>query len=149
MSASRNRSVRIAVVAAAGLVVVLAGALVARVLGRSGAAADAAQAPPPATVPAPHPCDLAKLELPCWGCSWAGKWPLRYVTDLDMLAPLGTGTANAAEWFAAFAKPGGPRFAEAEAAMARRVKHGPMRIAPKGTEVLPPNDPLLAEAAPW
>ncbi|HQT94128.1 MAG: hypothetical protein B7X11_00195 [Acidobacteria bacterium 37-65-4] len=149
MSASRNRSVRIAIVAAAGLVVVLAGALAARLLGWNGAAAYAMQAPPAATVPAPRPCDLTKLELPCWGCPMAAEQSLRYRTDLDMLAPLGTGTANAATWFAAFAKPNGPRFAEAAAAMARRVAHGPLRIAPNGLDVLPPNDPLLAEAAPW
>jgi hypothetical protein len=149
MSASRNRSVRIAVVAAAGLVVVLAGVFVARLLGHGGADAYATAAPPAATVPAPHPCDLAKLELPCWGCLWAQSWSLRYRTDLDMLAPLGTGTANAATWFAAFAKPNGPRSAEAQAAMARRVAHGPLPIAPQGFDVLPPDDPLLAEAAPW
>ncbi len=149
MSAARNRWPRIAIVAAVGLVVVLAGALVARLLGHPGAAAYALQAPPAATVPAPVPCDLTKLELPCWGCLWAGNWPLRYVTNLDMLAPLGTGTANAATWFAAFAKPSGPRFAEAAAALKRRVKHGPLPIAPQGFDVLPPNDPLLAEAAPW
>jgi hypothetical protein len=149
MSASRNRSVRIAIVAAAGLVVVLAGALVTRVLGNNAAAANALPAPPAATVPAPHPCDLAKLELPCWGCPQVAERSLRYRTDLDMLAPLGTGTANAATWFAAFAKPNGPRFAEAAAAMARRVPHGALRMAPSGLDVLPPNDPLLAEAAPW
>jgi hypothetical protein len=149
MSTSRNRSVRFGIFAAVGLVVVLVGLLVARLLGRAARTAYALQAPPAAIVPAPRPCDLSKLEMPCWGCIWAQKWPLRWVTDLDMLAPLGTGTANAATWFAAFAKPNGPRFAEAEAAMARRVEHGPLRIAPKGNEVLPPNDPLLAEAAPW
>ncbi len=143
MSVSRSRSVRIAIVAAVGVVVVLAGALVARLLGHPGAAAYALQAPPAATVPAPHPCDLTKLAIPCWSCPVAEKWPLRFVTNLDMLAPLGTGTANAAEWFAAFAKPQGPRLAEAEAAMARRVDRPP--VGP----VLPPGDPLLAEAAPW
>ena len=73
MSASRSRSVRIAIIAAVGLVVVLAGALAARLLGHSGADAYAMAAPPAATVPAPHPCDLAKLELPCWGCIWAAE----------------------------------------------------------------------------
>lgn len=149
MSASRSRSVRIAIVAAVGVVVVLAGALVATLLSHHGAAAYALETPPSATVPAPYPCNLSKLEMPCWGCLWAQTWPLRYRTDLDMLAPLGTGTANAATWFAAFAKPNGPRFAEAAAAMARRVKHGPLPIAPQGFDVLPPNDPLFAEASPW
>ncbi|HVN77335.1 MAG TPA: hypothetical protein VMT19_13535, partial [Thermoanaerobaculaceae bacterium] len=37
-----------------------------------------------------------------------------------------------------------------EAAMARRVEHGPvLPIAPEGWEILPPDDPLLLEAAPW
>ena len=150
MRTSRNRSVRFGVVAAAGLVIVLAGMLAARLLGRVAGTAFAMPVPAPATVPAPHSFNLSELELPCWGCLWAQKWPLHYVTDLDMLAPLGTGTANAAIWFAGFSKPNGARFAEAEAAMARRVEHGPvLPIAPRGFEVLPPDDPLLAEAAPW
>ena len=149
MSTSRNRSVRFGVVAAAGLVVVLAGMLAARLLGRAAGTALAMPAPASATVPAPHSCNLSELELPCWGCPLASKQPLRYGTNLDMLAPLGTGTANAATWFAAFARPHGPRFGDAEAAMARRVEHGPLRMAPSGLDVLPPTDPLLAEAAPW
>ena len=148
-SSQSSRSVRIAVIAAVGLVVVLTGALAARLLSHHDAAAYALETPPSAAVPAPYPCNLSKLEMPCWGCLWAQSWPLRYRTDLDMLAPLGTGTANAATWFAAFAKPNGPRYAEAAAAMARRVAHGPLPIAPQGFDVLPPNDPLLAEAAPW
>lgn len=149
MSTTPTRSFRVGVIAATGIVVVLAGMLVAALLGHHGAAAWALQAPPAATVPYPRPCNLSTLEVPCWGCIWAQKWPLRYVTDLDMLAPLGTGKANAATWFAAFAKSNGPRFAEAEAAMARRVKHGPLPIAPDGFDVLPANDRMLAEAAPW
>jgi hypothetical protein len=149
MNTSRSRSVPLGVVAAVGLVVVLAGMLVAALLGRSTRAAYAMPAPPPATVPAPHPCNISTLSIPCWACPWAKEWPLRFVADLDMLAPLGTGTANAAQWFAAFAKPHGPRLAEAEAAMACLVDHAPLAIAPNGLKVLPPGDPLLAEAAPW
>jgi hypothetical protein len=140
---------RLGVVVAAATVLALAGVVVARVIDRPAATAVAATAPPVATVPAPRPCDVSKLVIPCWGCIWAEKWPVRYVTDLDMLAPLGNGTANAAAWFAAFAKPDGPRLAEAEAALARRIHHVPLPIAPDGLEVLPPDDPLLAEAAPW
>ena len=150
MSDARTRTVRLGVIAAAAVVLALSGTLAAALLGSSGFQAGAPASAPAGTVPAPHPCDVRSLELPCWGCLWAEKWPLQYRTDLDMLAPLGTGTANAATWFAAFAKPDGPRFAEAEAAMARRVEHGALRIAPKGGgQVLPPNDPLLVEAAPW
>jgi len=149
MSAFCSRWLPLGVVAAVSLVVVLAGMLVAAVLGRSTRAAYAMPAPPPATVPAPRSWNVSTLAIPCWGCLWAEKWPLRYVTDLDMLAPLGTGTANAAHWFAAFAKPHGSRLSEAEAAMGHLVDHGPLAIAPNGIKVLPPSDPLLAEAAPW
>ena len=69
---------------------------------------------------------------------------MRFRTDLDLLAPLGTGTANAAAWFKDFAKPDGSRRADAEAAMARRVQ-GPGELG----EVLPGTDPLLLEAEPW
>ncbi len=68
---------------------------------------------------------------------------VRFRTDLDLLAPLGTGPANAAGWFKDFAKPDGRRYDEAEAAMARRVDAG------ETGKVLPANDPLLLEAEPW
>ncbi len=142
MSSPGNRSVRFGVIAAAGLVLVLAVVLATGLLARAPGAAYST-APPAASVPAPHPCDISKLEIPCWSCPSAEKWPLRFVTDLDMLAPLGTGPANAATWFAAFAKRGGPRAAEGEAAMARRVDRPPIG------SVLPPDDPLFAEAEPW
>ncbi len=143
MSDSRNRSVRLGVISAAGLVIVLAGTLVAALLGGFESAASGPPAPPPGTVPAPHPCDITKLSIPCWSCPSAENWPLRFVTNLDMLAPLGTGNANAATWFAAFAKPDGPRLADLDAAMARRVDRPPIGM------VFPPGDPLLAEAGPW
>jgi hypothetical protein len=83
------------------------------------------------------------LTVPCWSCPIAKEWPVRFRTDLDLLAPLGTGPANAAEWFKDFAKPDGRRYEEAEAAMARRVDAG------ETGKVLPANDPLLLEAEPW
>lgn len=71
-------------------------------------------------------------------------WPLAFRTDLDLLAPLGTGSGNSAAFFVQFRKPDGERVDEAEAMMARRVD------GPPGLEkVLPPDDPLLAEAEPW
>lgn len=150
MSDTSSRSVRFRVIGAVAVVLVLSGTLVAGALRGLGSPAVTHLSPPPATVPAPKPCDLSALEFPCWGCLWAEKWPLRYRTDLDMLAPLGNGPANAAGWFAEFAKPGGRRYAEAEAAMGRRVPHGPiLPIAPKGLDALPPDDPLLLEAEPW
>ncbi len=79
-------------------------------------------APPPdrtgdeaATVPAPKALSLATLAAPCWGCPEATKWPIAFRTDLDLLAPLGNGPANAGLFFKDFAKPNGSRFAEADA----------------------------------
>jgi hypothetical protein len=100
--------------------------------------------PPPASVPAPRRIALKALAVPPWGSGDASNWPVRFRTDLDLLAPLGTGTANAAEWFVAFTKRGGPRASEGEAAMKRAVV-GPGDLG----KVLPPNDPLLLEAEPW
>jgi hypothetical protein len=134
------------VLAAAAIVVVLAGVLAVRVAARASALTPSAPAlaanipvPPPATVPAPRPIDLATLAIPCWGCVGGDTWPVRFKIDLDLLAPLGTGTANAAVWFKDFAKPVGARRAEAGAALARRGEGG----------ALPPDDPLLLEAEPW
>lgn len=149
MRTTRGRVARIGTTVALAVLAALAGLLVVRVSVGQPPRAFATSQPPAAIVPAPGQFTLDKLDLPCWGCLWAQGWPLRYVTDLDLIAPLGTGTANAATWFAQFAKPNGPRFAEAEAALARRVQHGALPIAPKGLDVLPPNDPLLAEAATW
>ncbi|HVN76643.1 MAG TPA: hypothetical protein VMT19_10030, partial [Thermoanaerobaculaceae bacterium] len=94
MRDARNRSARFGVVCAVAVVVILAGTLVAGALRGASSSAPAGPAPPASAVPLPRPCDLSALEFPCWGCLWAQKWPLRYRTDLDMLAPLGTGTAN-------------------------------------------------------
>ena len=134
------------VVAAAAVILVLTGLLGVRIVDRARASAPATRvaAPPPATAPAPRVAGIEALVVPCWGCPESQDWPLRFRTDLDLLAPLGTGTANAAVWFKDFAKPNGSRRADAEAAMARRVK-GPGDVG----EVLPPDDPLLLEAEPW
>ncbi len=140
---SSIRSNRITVLLAASLVVVLAGFLVFQIGSRTASserlAAPAAMVPQPAAV-----TSLELLEIPCWGCPEAREWPLRFRTDLDLLAPLGTGPANAAEWFAQFRKPDGERYSDAEKMMARRVE-GPPRLK----KVLPPDDPLLLEAEPW
>ncbi len=138
----RDQAARIGTSLALAVVCGLAATLAASV-GAAAAAAVAAPVPPAATVPPPRPCDLAKLEIPCWACPEAQEWPLRFRTDLDMLAPLGTGTANAATWFAALSRPDGARLAEAEAALARRTEVGDAGL------VLPPDDPLLLEAEPW
>ncbi len=142
---------RTLVLAALAVVAVLAAAL-----GFRWAAAGKPSAAPPArpplarlTTPAPPariplPIHVDVLKVPCWSCPDSEKWPIRFQTDLDVLAPLGDGPANAALWLKDFAKPQGARLEEAEAAMKRRVEGA----AGLGL-VLPPDDPLLKEAAPW
>lgn len=123
-------------------VLALAGLLAFRLLSRDAGAAFAAP-PGPAEVPDPKPVAVAGLDLPCWACKEAEGYPLRFRSDLDQLAPLGTGKANAAVWFAAFALPDGPRAKEGKAALERAVD------VPGVGKTLPADDPLLLEAAPW
>ncbi len=130
------------VVLAAAVIVILAGSLGARLIGRDSSVV--VPIAPDARVPEPTEFQVASLEVPCWTCPYNSDWPLRFRTDLDLLAPLGTGTANAAEWFALFEKNVGPRYAEATAAMKRLVE----RTDWVG-KALPPDDPLLLEAEPW
>jgi hypothetical protein len=130
------------VVLAAAVIVVLAGTLGARLIGLDNAAPKLRA--PAATVPEPAVFDVTELEVPCWTCPENRVWALRFQTNLDLLAPLGNGTANAAEWFALFEKRVGPRADEAVAAQKRGLE-GPEWL---GT-VLPPDDPLLLEAEPW
>jgi hypothetical protein len=99
---------------------------------------------PRAEVPPPRPAEVETLSVPCWSCEGARAWPIRFRTDLDLLAPLGKGTANSAVWFKDFAKPDGRRVAEAAAALERRVE-GPSDFG----KVLAPDDPFLKEAEPW
>jgi hypothetical protein len=146
---------------AAALVVLLAGSIIVRARARSvGAApeAPAARAPAPeptgehaaapeapaARVPAPAPVDLARFEIPCWSCQAALTWPVRSRVDLDLVAPLGDGTGNAALFFRDFARGSGRRRAELEAARAAMIP-GP----DEGAKVFPPDHPLLLEAEPW
>jgi len=131
------------VLLAVALVVVLAGALVFQLT--AGVGASEGPSAPQAFVPQPTSITaLEDLEVPCWGCPDARKWSISFRTDLDLLAPLGAGSANAAEWFVMFRKPDGERFREAAAMMERRVD-GPPRLK----KILPPDDPLLLEAEPW
>jgi hypothetical protein len=138
-----NRSSKMwPVVLAAAVIVVLGGSLGARLIARDSS--DGVVQAPAASVPAPAPLNVSELEVPCWTCPENRTWPLRFQTDLDLLAPLGTGTANAAEWFALFEKNRGTRYADATAAMKRRTE----RTDWVG-RALPPDDPLLLEAEPW
>jgi len=136
---NRARSKVIPVVAACGVVAILGALLGLRLAAGTGSSPP----PPPATVPLPRSVQVETLSVPCWSCPVAKEWPVRFRTDLDLLAPLGTGPANAAVWFKDFAKPGGRRYAEAEAALARRVDAGEIG------KVLPGNDALLLEAERW
>jgi len=131
------------VILAAAVIVVLAGSLGARLIA-SNSSISSPRAPR-AMVPEPAAFQVAELEVPCWSCPDSVDWPIRFQTDLDLLAPLGTGTANAAEWFALFAKVGGPRGEEASEAFAVRIEVQPEWVG----KVLPQDHPLLLEAEPW
>ncbi|MGD8439490.1 MAG: hypothetical protein PVG53_03070 [Holophagae bacterium] len=134
---------RVRVLLAAAVVVVLGGLLGVRLI--VGSAPVALASPPPAAdVADPSSFDPAALEVPCWSCPSAKSWPVRFRTDLDRLAPLGDGPANAAEFFAAFEKHRGPRAADAEAMQNRRVER-----ADDIGMVVAPDDALLLEAEPW
>jgi hypothetical protein len=142
MNDTRRKSKSLPVLAAAALLVVLAASLGARLIAREAPVGIASA--PPATVPAPNVVSIDELEIPCWSCPTAKQWAIRFQTDLDLLAPLGTGPGNAADWFAEFARHAGPRRFEAAAARKRLIE-GPVGVG----QVLPPDDPLLLEAEPW
>jgi hypothetical protein len=145
-----NRS-RTLVLSALALVVVLAAVLGIRWAGRAQGLPVPPARPQLARFDKPAPSARVSLPIhvdvpsvPCWSCPDSGKWPIRFQTNLDILAPLGDGSANAALWLKDFAKPQGARLLEAEAAMKRRIE-GPGDL----DLVLPPDDPLLKEAEPW
>lgn len=136
---STSHTERTLVIAATAVIVILAILLGFRLHARS----NEADLAPAATLAETSAADISNLEIPCWSCREATDWPLTFKTDLDLLAPLGTGTGNAADWFKDFSKPDGARYREAVAAMKRRVDH------PTLNKVLPADDPLLLEAEPW
>ena len=142
MTFNRNPSKFFPVLGAAAVIVVLAGSLGARLISQQTPAPAPVAAK--ASVPQPAVLDVATLEVPCWTCPMNKGWPLRFRTDLDLLAPLGTGPDNAAEWFVLFTKKIGLRADEAVAARDVRVD-GPEWVG----KVLPPDHPLLLEAEPW
>ena len=137
-----DRSHAVPVVVAAGVAVLLAGSLAARLVERW---AEPRPAAPYAVVPAPAPVEISTLEIPCWSCGESKEWAVRFRTDLDLLAPLGNGPANAADYFKDFTKvPEGPRYQEFVQARKAAVA-GPDWLG----DVLPPDHPLLGEAEPW
>jgi len=134
---------RTIITAALTIVVVLGGLLGARLLVRWWSA-ETPGPPPIAAVSQPGEGDVSELEVPCWSCPSAKQWPVRFQTDLDLLAPLGDGAGNAAEWFSDFEKKLGPRADEATAMMDRRVEdEGDFGM------ILATDDELLLEAEPW
>ncbi len=142
MTSSKSPSTNVLVLLAVAVVVVLAGSLGARLISQERP--EPVLPAPEASVPQPAVLEVATLEVPCWTCPANKDWPLRFQTDLDLLAPLGEGPGNAAEWFALFTKEIGPRADEALAAADARVD-GPEWVG----KILPPDHPLLLEAEPW
>jgi hypothetical protein len=139
-----NKSITI--IAAAILTVILAATLGTRLLALDGH--DTPVKPGAATVAEPLVVPVEQLQVPCWSCPEARTWPVDFKTNLDLLAPLGNGSENAAIWFDDFTKTmddgqPGPRLREYQAAMEQRVMHPTLK------KVLPFDQPLLAEAEPW
>jgi len=138
----RERSPKSRVLLAAVVALVLAGSLWFRARSVS---ADAAPQAPAARVAEPAPLDLARLEMPCWSCRDAQQWPVRSRVDLDLVAPLGDGPGNAAEFFRDFAKDGGARWPELQRAREKEMVDGPADLG----RIFPADHPLLDEAEPW
>jgi hypothetical protein len=131
------------VVVAAAVVILLAGSLAARYMASERTPGGTRHAPA-ASVAAPTSIDIHDLEVPPWGSMKESRdWAVTFQTDLDLLAPLGDGSGNAAEYFVDFTKEIGPRLSEVEAAMAGRVE------SPTLGPVYPADHPLLLEAEPW
>ena len=99
---------------------------------------------PPATVPPPRRVGLGEMPAPFpWTYPTPLPTPLRFHVELDLLAPLGDGPANAAIWFRDFAKADGCRSAWGSE---KRVIRPVMGV---DETVFPPDDPVLLEAEPW
>jgi hypothetical protein len=145
MSERIRPSKKLHVITAIAIVVLLAASLGVRLAARSdNSGSPSKMEAGDALVPAPRPFDMTELEIPHWSHVKSREWSLRFLTDLDLLAPLGTGERNAGEWFVDFRKPDGPRYEEARAMMERREDRGE-----NFGNALPPDDPLLLEAEPW
>ena len=114
----------------------------------AGAAGLLASEPLPApegTVPEPVKASLAELpRLHYWPVKLKDKkLELDFTIDLDLLAPLGDGKANAALWFRDFVKADGSR---SEEAYADRID---WERGKETWRILPAHHPLLLEAEPW
>jgi len=142
MSALPN-PVRTIITAAVTIVLVLGGLLGARLLIHRWHASGP-EPPPKTSVDSPVQATASELEVPCWSCPRAKGWPVRFQTDLDLIAPLGDGTGNAAEFFALFEKQRGSRAEEATAMMDRRFED-----EDDFGLIVASDDELLLEAEPW
>ena len=142
MNTHNRKSKWVPVLLAVAVVVVLAGSLGARLIGRQGTVDGPVASP--AVVGLPADLVVEELEIPCWSCPSAKDWPVRFQANLDLLTPLGNGSANAATWFVDFTKDIGPRRNEVSAAMESRIE-GPEWLG----QIFPADDPLLIEAEPW
>jgi len=140
---AQSSPARTIVIAAITIVLVLGGLLGARVLVR-WCSTETPDPPPVGVVSQPGEGDASELEVPCWSCPSAKQWPVRFRTDLDLVAPMGDGSGNAAEWFSDFEKNRGPRADEAAAMMDRRVED-----EDDFGMILAADDELLLEAEPW
>lgn len=111
---------------------------------RAVVASSAPDHAPPATVPTPRRIGLAAMPAPFpWTRPTPLPKPLRFQVDLDLLAPLGDGRANAAIWFRDFAKSDGNRN---EWGSNNRVIRP---VSGVDESVFLSDDPVLLEAEPW
>jgi hypothetical protein len=149
MSREDSRKRFLAVLGAVAVVVLLAGLFAARVAARAGDTTIGNTAPilaPVGTVPEPESFSVADIPTPfCWACTSSRYAPLDFQIDLDWLAPLGDGNANAAVWFKEFAR-GGSRERDWEERSERLVE---ITIDGDYWRVYAEDDPLLLEAEPW
>lgn len=130
------------VIGAGSVIVILASVLALRLFA-FGPGQDGGPTAPAGDVPAPGLIDVRQIPVPDWQHRDARNWSIEFKTDLDLLAPLGTGPGNAATWFKDFSKASGVRRDEAQAASDQRIEHPLLKSA------LPGNHPLLLEAEPW
>jgi len=144
---------RFTVLASIALILALAGIFTIRVMARESVEAPinpaVAHVAPTATVPAPTSIALQEIPAPtCWGCSSSKNAPLEFQLDLDLLAPLGTGSGNAADWFKDFTRFSGSRH-ETEGRGVYSARFIENTVDGVLWRVLPGDDSLLLEAEPW
>ena len=83
---SQPGAVRTIITAAVTVFLVLGGLLGARLVVRWWQTSRLV-VPPHVRVESPRETTALDLEVPCWSCPSAKKWPVRFQTDLDLIAP--------------------------------------------------------------